>query len=192
MNREGWGEQSARNLFDAIDRRREISLDRFINALGIRHVGETTAKLFARTYHTIDAFIAAMEGRNAVEELDAIEGVGLTVAEAVKDFFDEPHNRKALDHVLKEVTVKPVAAVRASGSPVAGKTVVFTGSLEKMTREEAKARADSLGAKVSGSVSAKTDLVVAGPGAGSKLAEAQKHGVKVIDEDAWLKLIEGA
>jgi len=191
MTREGWGEQSAQNLFDAIKRRRDIALDRFINALGIRHVGETTAKLLARTYRTIEDFIAAMEGKDAVEELDAIEGVGLTVAEAVKDFFDEPHNRKALDHLLKEVTVKPAAAIRA-GSPVAGKTVVFTGSLEKMTRQEAKARAESLGAKVSGSVSSKTDLVVAGPGAGSKLSEAQKHGVKVIDEGAWLKLIDGA
>jgi len=192
MNREGWGEQSAQNLFDAIDRRRDIALDRFINALGIRHVGETTARLLARNYRTIEDFIAAMEGKQAVEELDAIEGVGLTVAEAVKDFFDEPHNRKALDHLLKEVTVKPAAAIRASGSPVAGKTVVFTGTLEKMTRQEAKSRAESLGAKVSGSVSSKTDLVVAGPGAGSKLSEAQKHGVKVIDEGAWLKLIDGA
>ncbi len=190
MKREGWGEQSARKLFEAIDRRREISLDRFINALGIRHVGETTARLLARTYHTADAFIAAMEGRNAVEELDSIEGVGPTVAEAIKDFFDEPHNRKAVEHLLEEVTVTPVAPPRAAGSPVAGKTIVFTGSLEKMTRNEAKARAEALGAKVSSSVSAKTDLVVAGPGAGSKLAEAKKHDVQVIDEDAWLKLIE--
>jgi DNA ligase (NAD+) len=190
MAREGWGEQSARKLFDAIDRRREIPLDRFINALGIRHVGETTAKLLARTYRTVEAFVAAMESKTAVEELDSIEGIGPTVAEAVKDFFDEPHNRKALDHLLEEVTVAPVAAPRAANSPVAGKTVVFTGSLEKMTRQEAKARAEALGAKVAGSVSSKTDLVVAGPGAGSKLAEAQKHGVQVLDEDAWLKLIE--
>lgn len=192
MAREGWGEQSARKLFDAIDRRREIPLDRFINALGIRHVGETTAKLLARTYHTADAFIAAMEGGGAAEELETIEGVGEIVAKAIKDFFDEPHNRKAVDRLLKQIKVLPVAAPRASNSPVAGKTVVFTGSLEKMTRQEAKARAESLGAKVSGSVSSKTDLVVAGPGAGSKLGEAQKHGVKVIDEDGWLKLIENA
>jgi DNA ligase (NAD+) len=192
MAREGWGEQSARKLFEAIERRREIPLDRFINALGIRHVGETTAKLLARTYHTANAFIAAMEGANAVAELDAIGGIGETVAQAIKAFFDEPHNRKAVDHLLKQLTVLPVAAVRAANSPVAGKTVVFTGSLEKMTRQEAKARAESLGAKVSGSVSAKTDLVVAGPGAGSKLAEAQKHGVKVLDENAWLKLVENA
>jgi DNA ligase (NAD+) len=192
MAREGWGEQSARRLFEAIDRRREIPLDRFINALGIRHVGEATARLLARTYHTADAFITAMESNNAVEELDALEGIGLTVAEAVKDFFDELHNRKALDHLLEQVTVTPVAAMRAANSPVAGKTVVFTGSLVKMTRQEAKARAEALGAKVSGSVSSKTDIVVAGPGAGSKLTEAEKHGVKVIGEDAWLKLIENA
>jgi DNA ligase (NAD+) len=126
-----------------------------------------------------------------VAELDEIEGVGEVLAQAIKDFFDEPHNRKLVANLLKEVTVVPLAARKISGSPVAGKTVVFTGSLEKMTRQEAKARAEQLGAKVSGSVSAKTDLVVAGPGAGSKLSEAQKHGVKVIDEDAWLKMIAG-
>ena len=189
MTREGWGEQSAQKLFDAIDRRRKIPLDRFINALGIRHVGETTAKLLARTYRTADALIAAMENKNAVEDLDSIEGVGLTVAEAVKDFFDEPHNRKALNHLLAEIQVQPIATTRRLDSPVAGKTVVFTGSLERMTRDEAKAMAERLGAKVAASVSKATDLVVAGPGAGSKLAEAQKHGVRVIDEDKWLELI---
>ncbi len=177
------------NLVESINRRREIALDRFINALGIRHVGETTAKLLARNYQSLDAFVTAMEGKNAVEELDEIEGIGPTLAEAVKDFFDEPHNRTALKHLLKEVTVKDAPKIDTKGSPVAGKTVVFTGTLEKMTRPEAKARAESLGAKVSGSVSKKTDLVVAGPGAGSKLAEAQKFGVEVIDEDGWLKLI---
>jgi len=180
------------NLVASIDARRTISLDRFINALGIRHVGETTAKLLARNFSTIDAFIAAMEGEKAIEELDAIDGVGETVAEAIKDFFDEKHNKTLLKNLLKEVDVQPVAAPKLSGSPVAGQTIVFTGSLEKMTRPEAKARAESLGAKVASSVSKKTDLVIAGPGAGSKLAEAEKHGVKVIDEDAWLKLIEGA
>ncbi|MDE2134356.1 MAG: NAD-dependent DNA ligase LigA [Alphaproteobacteria bacterium] len=192
VGREGWGEQSARNLFEAIGRRREIPLDRFINALGIRHVGETTAKLIARNFHTLGAFVEAMESDRAIADLDAIEGVGETVAEAIKDFFDEPHNRAALKHLAKEVTVTEVAAPAASGSPVAGKTVVFTGTLEKMTRPEAKARAEALGAKVASSVSKKTDLVVAGPGAGSKLADAQKFAVKVIDEDAWLKLIAGA
>ena len=179
------------NLVASIDSRRRIAMDRFINALGIRHVGETNARLIARNYRTIEDFLTAMEGRNAAAELDEIEGVGEVLAQAIKDFFDEPHNRKLVDHLLKEVTVVPLAARKIEGSPVAGKTVVFTGSLEKMTRQEAKARAESLGAKVSGSVSAKTDLVVAGPGAGSKLTEAQKHGVRVIDEDAWLKMIEG-
>jgi DNA ligase (NAD+) len=190
--REGWGEQSAKKLFDAIERRREIPLDRFINALGIRHVGETMAKLLARHFHTLEALRAAVEGESAVAELCQIEGIGEIVAEAIKDFFDEPHNIKAIDHLLKVgVTPLEVTAPAASGSPVAGKTVVFTGSLEKMTRHEAKARAEALGAKVASSVSKKTDIVIAGPGAGSKLAEAQKHGVQVIDEDAWLKLIEG-
>jgi DNA ligase (NAD+) len=179
------------NLVTAIDARRKIGLDRFINALGIRHVGETNARLLARNFHSIEAIIEAMESRDALEQLNAIGGIGDVVAEAIKDFFEEPHNRKALDHLLKEVDVQKMAAPKIKGSPVAGKIVVFTGSLEKMTRQEAKARAESLGAKTSGSVSAKTDLVVAGPGAGSKLAEAQKHGVKVIDEDAWLKMIEG-
>ncbi|HEX4158158.1 MAG TPA: NAD-dependent DNA ligase LigA [Rhizomicrobium sp.] len=187
--REGWGEQSAMKLFEAINRRRRIPLDRFINALGMRHVGETTAKLLARNFHTFDTFLAAMEGPQAMEELDSISGIGETVAKAIKDFFDEPHNRKALDHLLPELDVQPVAAPKASHSPVAGKTVVFTGTLEKMTRPEAKARAESLGAKVAGSVSKKTDIVIAGPGAGSKLAEAQKLGVHVVDEDGWLKLI---
>jgi DNA ligase (NAD+) len=179
------------NLVAAVEARRKIAFDRFINALGIRHVGETNARLIARHYATAEAFIAAMEKKDAVAELDEIEGVGEVLAQAIKDFFDEPHNRKVVNNLLKEVTVVPLAARKIAGSPVAGKTVVFTGTLEKMTRQEAKARAEQLGAKVSGSVSAKTDLVVAGPGAGSKLSEAQKHGVKVIDEDAWLKLIAG-
>ncbi len=179
------------NLVSAIEARRKIAFDRFLNALGIRHVGETNARLIARNYPSIEAFVAAMESDNAVAELDEIQGIGEVLAQAIKDFFDEPHNRKLVDHLLREVTVVPLKARKIEGSPVAGKTVVFTGTLEKMTRQEAKARAESLGAKVSGSVSAKTDLVVAGPGAGSKLAEAQKHGVEVIDEDAWLKMIEG-
>ncbi|GAA0566051.1 NAD-dependent DNA ligase LigA [Rhizomicrobium electricum] len=191
LEREGWGEQSVKKLFDAIEARRQIPLDRFVNALGIRHVGETTAKLLARHFHTLEALRTAMAGENAVAELTQIEGIGETVAEAIKDFFDEPHNIKALDRLAKEVTPLEVAAPAASGSPVAGKTVVFTGSLEKMTRHEAKARAEALGAKVASSVSKKTDIVIAGPGAGSKLAEAQKHGVEVLDEDAWLRLIGG-
>jgi DNA ligase (NAD+) len=178
------------NLVAAIDARRTIAMDRFINALGIRHIGETNARLLARNFDSIDAFVDAMESKTAVAELQEIEGIGEVVAQAVKDFFDEPHNRRLVDHLLKEVTVKPLPKPKTSGSPVAGKTVVFTGSLEKMTRAEAKARAEALGAKTAGSVSKKTDLVVAGPGAGSKLADAQKFGVKVIDEDEWLAMIK--
>ncbi|MBN9589964.1 MAG: DNA ligase (NAD(+)) LigA [Alphaproteobacteria bacterium 64-11] len=184
---EGEGKQ-VENLMAAIERRRTIGLDRFINALGIRHVGETTARLLARHYRSLGAFLAGMKAGNVKEELESIEGIGGVVAEAIFDFFDEPHNVKALDRLLKWLTVTDMAAP-ANSSPVSGKTVVFTGTLEKMTRQEAKARAESLGAKVSGSVSAKTDIVVAGPGAGSKLKEAQKHNVQVLDEDAWLKLI---
>ena len=176
------------NLMAAIERRRTIGLDRLINALGIRHVGETTARLLARHYRSIDAFLAGMNADDALEELQHLEGIGGVVAEAIHDFFDEPHNVKALDRLLKWLKITNMAAPSKS-SPVSGKTVVFTGTLEKMTRQEAKARAESLGAKVSGSVSAKTDIVVAGPGAGSKLKDARKHNVQVLDEDAWLKLI---
>jgi len=183
------GEKLVQNLIDAIERRRRIPLDRFINALGIRHVGETTARLLARTYSSLDGLLAVLSSPRALEELDAIEGIGLTVAEAMRDFYAEKHNRDALGRLQKEVEVLDVAAPKTKGSPVAGKTVVFTGSLEKMTRQEAKARAEAMGARVSGSVSAKTNLVIAGPGAGSKLEEAKRLGVDVIDEDAWLKLI---
>lgn len=188
-NREGWGEASVKKLFAAIDERRSIALDRFIFALGIRHVGETTARALARAYgtaaHFRDEMIAAgtMEG-DAWAELIAIDGIGGVVAEAIVQFFGEPHNRDVVDELLKHVTVTSLEA-RSTTSPVAGKTVVFTGVLERMTREEAKAMAERLGAKVSGSVSKKTDLLVAGPGAGSKLKDAEKHGVEVIDEDAW-------
>ena len=184
---EGEGKQ-VENLMAAIERRRTIGLDRLINALGIRHVGETTARLLARRYLNLDAFLNGMTAEGALEELQHIEGIGGVVAEAIHDFFGEPHNVKALGRLLEYLTVQDMAAP-AKSSPVSGKTVVFTGTLEKMTRQEAKARAESLGAKVSGSVSAKTDIVVAGPGAGSKLKDAQKHNVQVMDEDAWLKLI---
>ena len=188
-NREGWGEASVAKLFDAIDQRRTIALDRFIFALGIRHVGETTARALARAYGTAEHFreqmIAAgpMEG-DAWTELNAIDGIGEVVAEALVQFFGEPHNRDVVDELLKHVSVTALEA-RSTTSPVAGKTVVFTGALERMTREEAKAMAERLGAKVSGSVSKKTDLLVAGPGAGSKLKDAEKYGVEVIDENAW-------
>jgi DNA ligase (NAD+) len=192
-NREGWGEASVAKLFDAIDQRRTIALDRFIFALGIRHVGETTARALARAYGTAEHFreqmIAAgpMEGE-AWNELNAIDSIGEVVAEAVVQFFGEPHNRDVVDELLKHVTVTPLEA-RSTSSPVAGKTVVFTGALERMTRDEAKAMAERLGAKVSGSVSKKTDLVVAGPGAGSKLKDAEKYGVEVIDENAWFERV---
>jgi len=193
-DREGYGETSVRNLFAAIAERRNIPLNRLIYALGIRHVGETNARLLARYYVTIDAFeksmIAAGEGHEseAWQDLNAIGGIGEVVADAIVEFFKEKRNRAALTDLLKEIEVEPMPQA-AQDSPVAGKTVVFTGSLEKMTRSEAKAQAERLGAKVSGSVSKKTDLVVAGPGAGSKLAEAQKHGVRVLTEDEWLKLV---
>ncbi len=196
--REGWGPQSATKLFAAIAARRTIALDRFIFALGIRHVGETTARLLARSYGTIDAFRASMleaaKGKDteAFKELDSIEGIGEVVAEAIADFFAEPHNVRVVDDLLDEVRPEPLEAVDTS-SAVAGKTVVFTGALERMTRDEAKARAVRLGAKVAGSVSKKTDYVVAGSGTEtkSKLNKARELGVKVIDEDEWLRLTGG-
>ena len=193
-DREGWGESSVANLFAAIAARRKIVLDRFIFALGIRHVGETTARVLARSYGSAEQLktqmklAAASEVNDARSELNAIDGIGNVVAEAVIQFFDEPHNVDIFDALLKEVSPQPLATVAAS-SPVSGKTVVFTGALEKMTREEAKAMAERLGAKVAGSVSKKTDLLVAGPGAGSKLKDAEKFGVEVIDEAGWFERI---
>jgi DNA ligase (NAD+) len=192
--REGWGETSARNLFDAIEARRNVRLDRFIFALGIRQVGETTARLLARSYGSIEAFRDAMvaaardpEGE-AFAELDNIEGIGPTVAEAIADFFAEPHNVAVIDELLQHVTPQPLERVDHA-SPVSSKTVVFTGTLERMTRSEAKATAERLGAKVAGSVSKNADYVVAGASAGSKLKNAEALGVTVLTEDEWLKLI---
>jgi DNA ligase (NAD+) len=191
--REGWGPQSAAKLFKAIAARRRIALDRFIFALGIRHVGETTARLLARFYGTIENFRTAMleaaKGKDseAFKELDAIEGIGEVVAEAIADFFAEPHNQRVVDDLLKEVSPQPLEA-RATSSAVAGKTVVFTGTMETLTRSEAKAQAERLGAKVAGSVSKKTDYVVAGADSGSKLTRAREFGVTVLDEQEWLKL----
>jgi DNA ligase (NAD+) len=193
--RDGWGELSAQNLFAAINERREIGLDRFIFALGIRHVGETTARLLARSFGTMEALMAVMaeagdKDGQAYRDLIAIDGIGEVVADAAVAFFAEAHNRDVLAALLAEVTPQPVE-MAAADTPVAGKTIVFTGSLERMTRAEAKARAESLGAKVSGSVSARTDLVVAGPGAGSKLKKAKELGVETLSEDDWLALLEG-
>ena len=190
---EGYGETSVRNLFEAIEQRREISLDRFIYALGIRHVGETTALALARGYGSWKAFHdaclkVAKGDEEAIVEMDALDQIGDTVIEAVKAYFGESHNRGIVERLTKEVNILDAEKPKTD-STVAGKTVVFTGSLEKMTREEAKAQAERLGAKAAGSVSKKTDYVVAGPGAGSKLADAKKFGVKVLTEDEWLKLI---
>jgi DNA ligase (NAD+) len=189
--REGFGETSVRNLFNAIEARRTLPLNRFIYSLGIRHVGETNARRLARHFETFEALRkiakAASEGSEARAEINNIEGIGEVVAEAVADFFAEKHNEDVLDALLDHVTPVPMEAV-ASASPVAGKTVVFTGSLERMTRDEAKAMAERLGAKVAASVSKKTDLVVAGPGAGSKLAKAAELGIETISEEDWLRL----
>jgi len=189
--REGFGETSVRNLFNAIEARRTLPLNRFIFALGIRHVGETNARRLARHFESFEALRktaqAASEGSDARAEINNIEGIGEVVAEAIADFFAEKHNEDVLDALLDHVTPVPMEAV-ASASPVAGKTVVFTGSLERMTRDEAKAMAERLGAKVAASVSKKTDLVVAGPGAGSKLAKAAELGIETISEEDWLRL----
>jgi DNA ligase (NAD+) len=190
---EGYGETSVRNLFAAIEQRREISLDRFIFALGMRHVGETTALALARGYGSWKAFHAACmkvaEGdAEAIAEMDALDQIGDTVIESIKDYFGESHNRHIVERLTKEVDIRDVQRPRTH-SKIAGKTVVFTGTLEQMTREEAKVQAERLGAHASGSVSKKTDFVVAGPGAGSKLSDAKKLGVKVLSEDDWLKLI---
>ncbi len=199
MEREGYGETSVRNLFSAIDARRTIELHRLIYGLGIRHVGEGNAKLLARHYGTIENFreamLAAAKGAEdeentteAYQDLNNIGGVGEIVADAVVEFFAEPRNVKALGELLREIEVKPAEQPRKS-SPVSDKTVVFTGSLTKFTRDEAKAVAERLGAKVAGSVSKKTDYVVAGEDAGSKLAKARELGVAVLTEDEWLTLI---
>ncbi|MGJ5220954.1 NAD-dependent DNA ligase LigA [Bradyrhizobium oligotrophicum] len=190
---EGYGETSVRNLFNAIEARRQIALERFIYALGMRHVGETTALALARGYGSWDAFHdaclkVANGDEEAIAEMDALDQIGDTVIKSVAAYFGEDHNRKIVERLTKEVTIQDAEKPKRN-SPVAAKTVVFTGTLEKMTRDEAKATAERLGAKVSGSVSKKTDYVVAGPGAGSKLKEAQKHGVQVLTEDEWLKLI---
>ena len=190
---EGFGETSVRNLFSAIATRREIALERLIYALGVRHVGETTAVALARGYGTWQAFhdacLKLVKGDQDVRaDMDALDQIGDTVIDSLRDYFAEAHNRRRVERLAEQVKIREAAKPR-SDSVVAGKTVVFTGTLETMTRDEAKASAERLGAKVSGSVSKKTDYVVAGPGAGSKLAEAKKLGVTVLTEDEWGKLI---
>jgi DNA ligase (NAD+) len=192
-DKEGYGETSAAKLFAAIEAKRQIGLDRLIYGLGIRHVGESSSKTLARAYGSFAAFhdaalkIAAGD-QSATEEMDALEDIGTAVIDAVSRYFAEDHNRTIVEALAAELNVAD-AERPTQDSPVAGKTVVFTGSLVRMTRDEAKAMAERLGAKVAGSVSKKTDLVVAGPGAGSKLADAQKYGVEVIDEDGWFERI---
>ena len=200
-NLEGFGRTSVHKLYDAINSRRQIPLSRFLFALGIRHVGEVNARRLARAYKSYNAFeqvaLAARypeensgeSGNDAWNELTNIEGIGFIVAEAVVDFYCEEHNRNILQALLAEVTPLDEVLPVTDGSPVQGKTIVFTGSLERMSRDEAKAMAERLGAKTAASVSKKTDLVVAGPGAGSKLTKAQELGVQIIDEDQWFKLI---
>ena len=195
-NRDGFGERSVTNLFAAIEDRRRIALHRVIFALGIRHVGESSAALLARHYRTWAAFEAgvteAQIGEGAAwADLLSIDGVGAVMATSLVTTFHQDRERASIDRLVASLTIEEAQARTLVSSPVAGKTVVFTGTLEKMTRAEAKARAETLGAKVAGSVSAKTDLLVAGPGAGSKVKEAAKLGVETIDEDAWLRLIGG-
>jgi DNA ligase (NAD+) len=195
QGREGWGETSIRNLLDAIEAKRRPPLDRLLFALGIRHVGEVTARDLARAFGTMEALrgvaTRAAADEAALAELVAVEGVGPVVAQAVVDFFAEPHNREVVDDLMGQVSPPPYVFETAA-SPVTGKTLVFTGSLETLSRDEAKAQAERLGAKVAGSVSAKTDLLVAGPGAGSKLKKAQELGVEVIDEAQWNALVAEA
>ncbi len=192
---EGYGATSVRNLFNAIRERRRISLDRFIYALGMRHVGETTALALARGYGSWRAFhdacVKITKGdEEAHTEMDAIDQIGDTVIDSIAAYFGESHNKHIVENLSKQVTVTDVEKPK-TGSKISGKTVVFTGSLEKMTRDEAKAQAERLGAHAAGSVSKKTDLVVAGPGAGSKLTKAKELGIEVISEDEWLKLVGG-
>ncbi len=194
MKLEGWGEKSATKLFDGVNERRTIGLDRFIYALGIRQIGQATAKLLARHYGSVSewrsAMLAANEAdRDALRELINIDQIGPGVAKDLIEFMAEDHNREVLDDLQDLLTITDVEAPTATDSPVNGKTVVFTGKLELFSRNEAKVKAESLGAKVAGSVSAKTDYLVAGPGAGSKLKKAEELGVTVLDEQGWLDLI---
>ena len=196
-NREGWGERSAKNLFEAIDKKRKIPLRRLIFALGIRHVGEAGAGLLADHYGTWEAFEAAISDAEigageAWDDLNSIDGVGAVMAASLVNAFHQEAERASIDRLVSQLDVQPAQVRAPVDSPVAGKTVVFTGTLEKMSRAEAKARAEALGAKVAGSVSAKTDLLVAGPGAGSKADKAASLGVETIDEEGWLALIGDA
>ena len=191
---EGWGIKSAKNLFDGINEKRRIALHRLIFALGIRHVGEGAAKLFANRFITWQAFedamCAAIPDSEPWAALVDIDGIGAVMAKSVATPFQDSKRLLAIRKLVAQLYVIPAEQIDTSSSPVAGKTVVFTGTLQKMTRAEAKARAESLGAKVSGSVSAKTDILVAGLGAGSKAKKGAELGIFTLDEDGWISLIE--
>jgi len=191
VGREGWKEKSVENLLAAIEAKREPDGPRFLFGLGIRHVGIVTAKDLLRCFSTIEELrrVALSDGGEA--ELSSVQGVGPVVAEALTDFFHEAHNREALDDLLSEVSPKPFVS-DAKQTEWSGKTIVFTGSLETMSRDEAKAQAERLGARAAGSVSPKTDLVVAGPGAGSKLKKAEELGIRVINEAEWAQIVTEA
>ncbi len=195
-NRDGWGGKSASNLFSAINERRNIGLGRLLFALGIRHLGEAGGNLIAAHYGDWAALVSALDQAAAGEGLEwdnlrAIDGVGEVMARSLISAFAPGPERRAIDRLASHLTVRDAPKPQTDGSPVAGKTLVFTGTLEQMSRAEAKARAETLGAKVAGSVSAKTDLLIAGPGAGSKAKKATDLGIETIDEAAWLALIEG-
>jgi len=192
---DGWGAQSAVKLFNAIDDRRRIALDRFLFSLGIRHVGQAGARLLAKTYLTLPTLLMAMDDArdrdsDAYHDLVNIDGIGPKLADTILDFFEDPQTRAIVDDLANELDEVIDFVPPKTGSPVAGKVVVFTGSLERMTRSEAKVKAENLGAKVAGSVSKKTDIVVAGPGAGSKRKKAEDLGITIMDEDAWLAMIQ--
>ena len=191
LAREGWKEKSVDNLLAAIEAKREPDPVRFLFGLGIRHVGVVTARDLLKCFATVEDLRRVATSADAQAELAAVEGVGPVVAQAVVDFFHEQHNREALDELLSEVRPRPFAS-DARQTEWSGKTIVFTGSLETMSRDEAKAQAERLGARASGSVSAKTDLVVAGPGAGSKLKKAEELGVRVVNEEEWAKIVAEA
>jgi DNA ligase (NAD+) len=195
-NREGWGEKSANNLFQAIRNSREIPLNRLIYALGIRHIGEAASMLLARHYGSWETFYSAIRdaedrGSAAWADLLDVDGIGEVMAEALVTAFAQEAERASIERLVARLDVKDVGAPAATDSALAGRTIVFTGTLERMSRAEAKARAEALGAKVSGSVSAKTDLVVAGPGAGSKAKKAADLGIETVDEEGWLRLVGG-
>ena len=194
-DRLGWGEKSAANLFEAINSKKEIDFAVLLFSLGIRHVGETAAKLLAAHYLNWTDFITSMErvGNSKTDELEkllSIDGVGNVMVHSLVEAFSPGPQRTSIDRLVKQLSIKDFPVHEVSDSPIANKIIVFTGKLERMSRDEAKVSAEQLGAKVAGSVSSNTDLVVAGPGAGSKAKKATELGVEIINEDDWLSLVE--